>query len=49
LDLRLGDRFLALENGDCVEFVDVFILVSGGEGLDSSFNGLFLSIGMIPG
>ncbi len=49
LHFGLRDGILALENGDCVEFVDVFILVSWGEGLHCGFNCLLLSIGMISG
>lgn len=47
LNFRLTDRLLAGKNGHCVEFVDVFVLVGGGKGLDDAFDDLLLRVGVV--
>lgn len=49
LDFGLADGLLAGEYGNCVEFVDVSVLVGRRQGLDCALNGFLLRVGMVSG
>jgi len=49
LDFLLGDFGFALLDGSGVDFVDIFLLVVGFEGLDDFFNDSLFVVGVHPG